>query len=183
MHREPLLALLHAYRAGDFFSLNEENTWQALMTFVQNQPECFERTLMQGHVTGSAFVLNFERDACLLTHHRKLGRWLQPGGHADGDADVLNVSAREALEETGIEGLEPISFGILDLDIHCIPTRAHEPEHLHYDVRFAFVAPEGAQFVVSDESHDLAWVKLEEVVGEGFDPSLRRMAQKFARLS
>lgn len=178
MHRRALLHLLYGYHAGLFFSAQEEETWQQFITFVQRESACFERSLTSGHVTGSAFVLNFERDACLLTHHRKLGRWFQPGGHADGDPDIRQVATKEALEETGIDGLTLLRDGILDIDIHTIPARAGEPEHNHFDVRFAFVAPKGASFVVSEESHDLAWVRLDGLDGPEFEDSLRRMAEK-----
>jgi 8-oxo-dGTP pyrophosphatase MutT (NUDIX family) len=112
----------------------------------------------------------------LLTHHRKLGRWLQLGGHADGDPHLAAVALREAEEESGLSGLrvEPVVF---DLDRHWIPARGSEPGHWHYDMRFVVRATVSEDFVVSEESHALAWRPVREVLdGEGYDESLRRMA-------
>lgn len=128
------------------------------MEFVQTTPDCFKRTHKAGHITGSAWLLNPDGTAALLTLHRKLGRWLQPGGHADGDANPLRVALREAEEESGIIGIQPLSTAIFDVDIHRIPARpqAGEPEHLHYDIRFLLRAPHET-FTCSAESEALAW--------------------------
>lgn len=131
---------------------------QRIREFVQAAPDCFRRSHREGHITGSAWLLNPREDAALLTLHRKLGRWLQPGGHADGDPAPLRVALREASEESGITGIRPLSTDIFDVDIHCIPARPQdgEPEHLHYDIRFVLQAPQEA-FTCSAESEALAW--------------------------
>jgi 8-oxo-dGTP pyrophosphatase MutT (NUDIX family) len=114
----------------------------------------------------------------LLMHHRKLDRWLQPGGHADGDADLARVALREAREETGLSDLH-LEGGIFDLDRHRIPARANEPGHWHYDVRYLVRAGANESFVVNAESHALAWRPVLEVArDETLDASLRRMARK-----
>ena len=95
-------------------------------------------------------------DRVLLAHHRKLGRWLQPGGHSDGDPDTLAVALREAREESGLD-VRALDDAIFDIDVHRIPARGREPAHLHFDVRF-LVQAEHDRFRVSDESHALAWV-------------------------
>ena len=138
-----------------------------------------DRTTAPGHLTGSALVVDSEGERVLLMLHAKLRRWLQPGGHADGDADVLAVALREGREESGIAGLEALSPEIFDVDVHEIPARKGEPAHLHCDVRFALVAPAGAEFVVSEESHDLAWVPRAEVAHYNTDDSVLRMAAKW----
>jgi 8-oxo-dGTP pyrophosphatase MutT (NUDIX family) len=176
-HRRPLLELLDRHRARAIES--ERSSLERLIAFVERRPDCFQRELLEGHVTGSAWILDHERRRCLLTHHKKLGLWLQCGGHADGDPDVLQVALREAREESGIEGIEPLSTEIFDVDVHRIPAKGPEPEHFHYDVRFAVIAPRGATFVVSDESHALAWVEREEIERYHNDASVRRMADKW----
>ena len=138
-----------------------------------------DRTTAPGHLTGSALVVDSDGERVLLMLHAKLRRWLQPGGHADGDADVLAVALREGREESGIAELEALSPEIFDVDVHEIPARKGEPAHLHYDVRFALVAPAGAQLVVSEESHDLAWVPRAEVAHYNTDDSVLRMAAKW----
>lgn len=138
----------------------------------------FARCPAQGHFTGSALVVSADGRRTLLTHHRKLGRWLQPGGHADGDGDLARVALREAEEETGLAGLR-LHPGLLDLDRHWIPDRGSEPGHWHYDVRFLVQATAGEDFVVGPESNDLAWWPLRQVADDaGFDDSLRRMASR-----
>jgi 8-oxo-dGTP pyrophosphatase MutT (NUDIX family) len=176
MHRNSLIELLRTYR----------NRWQderavvdRYMQFVESNADCFERTLSSGHVTGSAWVVNGPGTHVLLTHHRKLDKWLQLGGHADGDSHVLNVALREAEEESGLV-CSPLATHIFDVDIHRIPARAHEPEHFHYDCRFALQShSEG--FTVSDESHDLAWVRITEIADYSQESSMVRMAEKWVQ--
>ncbi len=151
--------------------------------FVSSQPACFERALEIGHVTGSAWIMDAGGQRVLLTHHRKLGIWVQPGGHADGDPDAAAVALREAVEETGLPGLSRVGDGIFDLDIHPIPARGNTPAHEHFDVRFACRATGGDAFVVSPESHDLAWVPLGELEERTREPSILRMREKWLRLA
>ena len=115
----------------------------------------------------------------LLTHHRKLGRWLQLGGHADGDADLAQVALREAEEESGLVDLV-VHADIFDIDRHAIPARGSEPEHWHYDVRFVVRAAGSEDFAISEESLALAWKPVAEIAADpASDESLRRMATKW----
>lgn len=179
MHRGRLLQLLASYAAVDSA---DDACRQRFEAFVANQPRCFERELEIGHVTGAAWIVDRTGTRVLLTHHRKLDLWLQPGGHCDGDPDVEAVALKEAREETGLDGLVRVQEGIgsvFDLDIHRIPGRGVFPEHEHFDVRFAFRATAGDAFVVSDESHALAWVPLAELERFTQDPSILRMRTKW----
>ncbi len=178
MHREPLLRLLNRFLAvhpGDRARL------APMLDFVRSHADCFSRSCPEGHVTGSAWILSPDHRSVLLTHHRKLDRWLQLGGHTDGDTDVFRAALREAREESGMQSFhalpdvpDPLP---LDVDVHEIPARGAEPAHLHFDVRFLLVAgPE--PFVVSWESHDLRWVeraRLDDLVDE---ESLLRMERR-----
>ena len=146
--------------------------------FVTAHPDCFERSLAIGHVTGSAWVVDPERRHALLTHHRKLGKWLQPGGHADGDPDTLRVAQREAREESSLEQIRVVSEAIFDVDIHVIPARGAEPEHLHYDIRFLLEAGRGATLAPSSESQSLAWVALGAIAKLNPEESILRMVRK-----
>ena len=101
--REPLLAELARYlerHPGERIAVDH------VIQFVRANPDCFERTCVPGHVTGSAWILSPDRRAFLLAHHAKLDRWLQCGGHSDGDPDTAAVALREAREESGIERFE-----------------------------------------------------------------------------
>ncbi|MBN8550227.1 MAG: NUDIX hydrolase, partial [Deltaproteobacteria bacterium] len=159
MHRQTLLKLLNSYQPQD-----EADAWQRdrIRAFVECNPQCFERSLLEGHVTGSCWLLNAAEDSLLMTHHRKLGRWMQLGGHADGETDVLKVALKEAVEESGISNVTALMPEIFDVDVHEIPARGEVPAHYHYDIRFALLAPEGARFEVSEESNQLAWVRFED---------------------
>ncbi|MEO6801501.1 MAG: NUDIX hydrolase [Rhodanobacter sp.] len=147
--------------------------------FLHTQAHAFERSNRAGHFTGSAWLVSADGARVLLMHHRKLGRWLQPGGHADGDADLARVALREAQEETGVRG-PCVDSAIFDVDSHRISARAGEPEHWHYDARYVVRAGTDESFVVNAESHALAWRSVAEVLNdESLDVSLRRMAGKW----
>ncbi|HET6602670.1 MAG TPA: NUDIX hydrolase [Xanthomonadaceae bacterium] len=152
----------------------------AFVSFLRRHGEdAFHRHCEPGHFTGSAWLVSGDGERVLLTHHRKLERWLQPGGHCDGDPDLPRVALREAQEETGLDGLQ-IDPAIFDIDRHRIPARSGEPGHWHYDVRFVVRATVTEAFTVSQESHDLAWRRLDQVeLDEHADPSVRRMAAKW----
>src|SRR5690606_38011555 len=139
----------------------------------------YVRERLEGHFTASAWLVDQTGTRVLLTHHRKLGRWLQLGGHADGDEDLARVALTEAREESGLPGLV-VEPGLFDLDRHWIPDRGEVPGHWHYDARYVVRAGVDERVVVSAESLDLAWRMIAEVVGDpDADPSLRRMARKW----
>jgi len=147
--------------------------------FVATRADAAERSLRFGHLTGSAWLVDGGGTRVLLTHHRKLDRWLQLGGHADGDVDLARVTLREAEEESGLPGLV-VEAEIFDLDRHEIPARGSEAAHWHYDVRYVVRATASEAFVVSDESHALAWCDIAALAAdETADESLRRMARKW----
>ena len=160
----------------------EAGTVDRFIDFVSSHPDCFERHLAIGHVTGSAWVVDRAGARVLLTHHKKLDLWVQLGGHADGDSDVLRVARREAAEESGLAGLELVPGGIFDVDVHRIPAGGEGPEHFHWDIRYAFRAAGGEAFRVSAESHELRWVGIQSLASVTAEESMLRMARKWRRL-
>jgi len=139
----------------------------------------YRRDRLAGHFTASSWLVSEDDRRTLLTHHRKLGRWLQLGGHADGEEDLAAVALKEAEEESGLGGLT-VEPGIFDLDRHWIPEREGVPGHWHYDVRFVVHAGSNEDFVVSEESLDLAWRDIAALAKDaGVDESLRRMARRW----
>jgi 8-oxo-dGTP pyrophosphatase MutT (NUDIX family) len=179
MHRNPLLQLLKNHEP---FNPEETQFKQQMIEFINQNPDCFERSLLTGHITGSAWIVDKTRQFTLLTHHRKLDKWFQTGGHCDGDSDVLNVAMKEAMEETGLIDIQVISPNIFDIDIHEIPERKGVPTHLHYDVRFLLEADINEPLIVSSESSDLTWVEISKVSQLNDSQSIMRMAEKISNL-
>jgi 8-oxo-dGTP pyrophosphatase MutT (NUDIX family) len=142
----------------------------------------FVRERLAGHFTASAWLVSRDGQRALLTHHRKLDRWLQLGGHAEGDRELERVALREAWEESGLPRLRLEDAAIFDLDRHRIPEHGGVPSHWHYDVRYVVRAGDDEAFTVSDESHALAWRDIASLaIDEHADASVRRMANKWLR--
>lgn len=183
MTRAELIRLLERYAADH---PGEDATTRRIRALLEHEPRCFERDCYApGHVTASAWIVSRERRSVLLTHHRKLDRWLQLGGHTDGEVDVLAAALREAREESGIERFTVMPPGelpvILDVDVHLIPARPGEPAHEHHDIRFLLEASEEVALARQRaESKALRWFPAHEVAVRFKEPSLARMADKAA---
>lgn len=166
---------LEAYKPDD-----EEKDFHArMLALLQKGPVAFSRDFLEAHFTASAWILETATPAVLLLHHRKLDRWLQPGGHADGNLHLGKVASQEALEETGLE-LGPMPLGaIFDVDVHRIPEHNGVPAHDHYDVRYLFLLSSKTRLKANHESKELAWVPLLEVAEKtGQEPSILRLIRK-----
>ena len=158
---------------------SDDDRWDALSAFVTTGIDVFSRDPAVGHVTGSALILSPDHGSVLLTHHAKLDMWLQLGGHCDGIADVPFVALKEAYEESGLRRICPIGDPrrVLDVDVQTIPANASEPAHLHYDVRYLFVATD-LDFKISSESKALRWVPLGDLGTYNSSDSLLRLREK-----
>jgi 8-oxo-dGTP pyrophosphatase MutT (NUDIX family) len=181
MHRQELLDLLARH---DTRFIEESAFIQRTRDFVLAHQNCFDRCLMPGHVTGSAWIINPSRSHGLLLHHRKHDQWFQPGGHADGDADILRVALRETAEETGLDPrhIRLISDDIFDVDIHSIPAGRKGPRHQHFDIRFLVEMDDEIAIPGNDESHQVLWVALHEIPRFNNNRSTYRMVEKTRRL-
>lgn len=182
MHRNDVLKLLrdHAARALD---AHEAEMTAETIRFVAAHEDCLLRSCVPGHLTGSAWIVSPDRTKTLLTHHHKLDKWLQLGGHADGEADLLAVARREAHEESGLQNIRVVAGEVFDLDRHWIPARKTDPGHYHYDLRFMFEADPAEPLVISNESKDLAWVDVSRVTALNPEESMARMVRKTQPLS
>jgi 8-oxo-dGTP pyrophosphatase MutT (NUDIX family) len=178
----PTDALTRALAAHAAADAAEARDLRRILEFVGRHANPFDRRIREGHLTGSAVVLSATGDKTLLVHHRKLERWLQPGGHAEPDETSGEaVALREAHEETGIAALalHPQAPRPLDLDVHFIPSSAGEPAHQHLDLRYLVVAPAAARLTRAEqESNDLRWFSWSEVPALGLDAGLRRALDK-----
>ncbi len=175
MHRTQLRTLLHAYNPAD---AQEQEYKTRMLAFIGQYPDCFERSLAVGHVTASAWLLNKDLSHVLLMHHAKLNKWVQMGGHCDGNADVMAVALKEAQEESGIDAIAVLENSIFDIDVHLIPAHKHEQEHYHYDVRFLMAVTSNENEQQNSESTALRWFGTTEQLPTA-EQSVMRMHKKW----
>ena len=182
--KEDIMSAKLVSQLRGFASQNPESSGvvERFLDLLSRREDALFRTCEEGHITASVWIVSPTHDEVLLTLHAKLGRWLQLGGHVDGEADVLLAALREAEEESGMTGFKVLSDHILDVDIHPIPARAFESEHLHYDVRFLLEAPAGQELVISNESTDLKWWPWSVLAEIADEESLLRMAREARRM-
>lgn len=160
----------------------EQGYRQRMLSLLQATAATSRAHFTPGHLTASGFVLSPERDAVLLILHKKLGIWVQPGGHIDqADASLGAAARREVEEEVGLT-LAAAPAKIFDLDIHAIPARKDEPAHEHFDVRYCFHSPT-RDFVPSDEVAGARWAELTKIDQLTSDESVLRAVRKLARAS
>jgi 8-oxo-dGTP pyrophosphatase MutT (NUDIX family) len=176
MHRNYLLKLIANYHPS---SSEEIKHKEDIINFIKNNERCFDRKLQHGHITASAWLLNKTGEKALLTHHKKLDKWIQLGGHCDGDPDVLNVAIREIQEESGLKNVKPVHDQIFDIGIHFFVGNVNEEKHYHYDIRFLLQAQKDEKIKVSNESKDLKWISknLDELPNN--ETSILRMFKKW----
>ncbi|QEP43226.1 NUDIX domain-containing protein [Ectothiorhodospiraceae bacterium BW-2] len=181
MHRLQLLTLLSHYTTR---FMDEAAFVKNTLDFVQQHENCFDRELQIGHVTGSAWVVSRDRQQVLLLHHKKLDQWFQPGGHADGEADIVHVALKETAEESGLpeEAIHLVSDALFDVDIHTIAANLHDNRHLHFDIRFLVEVDERLPVPGNDESHQILWVPLYRTLQFNNNRSTYRMLEKTRRL-
>ncbi len=176
MHRAELLNLLTSHHSR---FMDEVAYVRRAIDFIHAHEKIFDRETPI-HVTGSAWVVSPDREQVLLLHHRKLNRWFQPGGHADGDNDILRVALRECAEETGLEPgqIRLIETSIFDVDIHRTPAMGAIPLHEHIDIRFIVEIDDRLNIPGNDESLDIAWFSLHDVMHYNNFRSTYRMLEK-----
>jgi len=178
MEHDAVLKLLREHGARSL-EAHEAAMVMETIRFVKAEPGCLLRSCVPGHLTGSAWIVDAARRRTLLTHHLKLEKWLQLGGHADGDGDLLAVALREGTEESGLTRLRAVSAEIFDVDRHRIPARKSDPAHWHYDLRFMIEGDPSEPLVrAANESKELAWVDVAGVTALNPEESMARMVRK-----
>lgn len=176
MHRKNLIKKLEKYFPTDPYEIAAKSQ---MLDFINEFENCFDRSLALGHFTGSCWIESYDKSKFLLTLHKKIGLWLQPGGHADGDSDIVRVALKEAHEESGLENIELVSNDIFDIDIHLIHAYKNVPAHYHFDVRFLMRASnKNEKIKISNESNDLKWFS---ELPEGSGVRLSRMLNKWKK--
>lgn len=164
------------------YDKNEAKCVKDTLQFLKTSSNCFDRSNLSGHITAGGLVCD-KKGNVLLNHHKKLGLWLQFGGHCDGDSDCLNVAKREICEESGISDFCFVKDGIFDVAMMQVPNRKNEPAHLHYDINFLFFVNE-SDFKVSRESLEIKWVTIEEALNliHPEDKGMFRMITKYKEI-
>jgi len=179
MSKAELIQSLEAYSPAD--ELETEHQFN-ILNFLRTESHCYERRNLKGHLTASSLILNHTRDMALMLHHAKLQIWLQPGGHADGETDLLGVAMKEAREETGIPSFKVLSKDIFDIDMHLIPLHKQVPAHYHLDIRFLLETDSSIPLISNHESNQLAWIPLTEMNSYNKDESVLRMVRKVSQM-
>jgi len=133
---------------------------------------------LRGHMTGSSWIVNKDRNKGLFTLHSKLNKWLQLGGHVDIGESVIEGATREAFEESGLKSVKLLSLDIYDIDIHLIPENHKGKAHYHFDIRYLYEADDREELGISLESKDLKWIPLEELEEYNNEESILRMKRK-----
>jgi 8-oxo-dGTP pyrophosphatase MutT (NUDIX family) len=171
----PLLDQLDRYEPQS----PEEAEHKARMTeFAAGRADPFDRRHLEGHFTASGLVLADSGEGVVLLHHRKLDRWVQPGGHAEpGETRGEELALREAREETAVPDLRlhPSAARPVHIEILAVPALGAEPAHEHFDLRYVLLAPRRRQLRdPGPEAHAVRWFGWEELTGLGLDPGLLR---------
>jgi len=176
MHRNDLLNLLRSHQTR---FMDEVSYVRRAISYIQQNEAVFERAAPV-HITASAWVVSPDRERVLLLHHRKYGHWFQPGGHADGDADVLRVALKECAEETGLDAshIRLIDPTIFDVDLHDVPRVGNVPAHGHIDIRFLVEIDDSLEIPGNNESHEVKWFSLYQVMQMNRFRSTYRMLDK-----
>ena len=165
----------------EVYSERDRDCAARVVGLIGEREDAFSRNPEHGHITASALVVSQDCKALLMTHHAKLDRWLQLGGHCDGLKDPYFVAKKEAYEESGLVEIHSLAADIVDIDIHAIPASAREPEHWHYDLRYVFQADRHAALQLSHESRQLRWVALDELESVTDAASVLRLRPAIAR--
>lgn len=171
----PFLKSLQAFKPT---TQDEQKSKKAFKQLLNTTPAPFSRALDGGgHFTGSALILSPDKTSILLTHHVKLGIWIQLGGHCDDIEDPFFVAHKEAYEESGLALITPLSSDIFSLTCDPVPTYKDIPEHTHFDSLYLFQAKTTA-YTVSHESHDLQWVPLTNITDYTQEQKMLDMTRK-----
>lgn len=181
MHRRELLIMLKRYRSR---FMDEVAYVKSAIQYIEHHANIFDRELLPAHVTGSAWVVSPDRQSVLLLHHRKHGQWFQPGGHADGDTDIVRVALRECAEETGLrpDDIRLVNSSIFDVDIHTIPRMGETTQHEHIDIRFVVEVDDRLTIPGNNESNAITWLPLYHVLSYNHNRSTFRMLEKTRRM-
>lgn len=157
-----------------------ERDVQRVSEFLQREDNLFGRDSKVGHLTCSAWVVDPGRTLAVLVYHRRLNRWIQPGGHIEPFETPAEGALREAEEESGILGLKLLDTKIFHISIMNFPEGKDGPGHLHFDLRYLIQAPKEASLYASEEVGGVKWVSLNQLEQYSDEGTILVMAEKTA---
>lgn len=175
MNKENLLELLYDYNS-DY--VEEVEYKKRTIDFINSNENIFGKLNEDGHITGSSWIISKDKKKVLLTHHNKLDKWLQLGGHTELNETVLETALREAREESGLSDIKILCERIFDIDVHLIPANNKDKEHYHYDIRFILEGNLEEEIKISNESKDVLWIDINDVNLYSQSNSILRMVEK-----
>lgn len=149
-----------------------------IINFLINNKDNYLRTNPNGHLTASAWIINFAENKVLLHYHQALNKWIQLGGHLENNELTREAALREAKEESGLNSLSFLDKNIFDIDVHKIPEYKNKCEHYHYDLRYILKADINEKLKISKESIKLKWIDLNKVINYLHEESILRMVRK-----
>lgn len=158
----------------------DEQDAAQVLAFLAAQSNLFGRDAAGGHITCSAWVVDPSLSRTILVLHRRLGRWIQPGGHIEPFETPFEGARREALEETGLHELFPAGESLFHVSVHPFPEGKDGPAHLHYDLSYFFFAPEAGPLIAPPETEGAAWVELDRIADYTEEATIIDMVEKTA---
>jgi 8-oxo-dGTP pyrophosphatase MutT (NUDIX family) len=156
----------------------EKEYKKMIIEFINNNNICLGSKNPNGHLTASAWIVNYDRNKTLLHNHIAFNKWIQLGGHTEDNENIMNAALREAREESGLSSLEILSDNIFDIDVHKIPARGHRKEHYHYDIRYILEASDSEKIKKSHESNKIEWLDRTKIDNYTTEESVLRMVRK-----
>lgn len=178
VNKQELIQLVNQYPTNDHHK-------QQILAFLHENEDFWTKGNIAGQITAACWVVNKTLTKALMTHHKKLDRWLQIGGHLEAeDENIVDSCIRELKEESGLTQFNLLQPEVFDLDVHHIPASAKGvPAHIHYDIRMLFEADEQETIQFDqDESNNIVWMNLAEIEAMN-DESISRMVRKTNLLS
>lgn len=175
LNKQEIISLVEQHTA---FDEQEQLDVAAVLSFLNKYEDCFSRANLKGQISVSAFVVTEDFEQLVMVHHKKIGKWFQPGGHTEPeDVSVEAAARREVEEETGLVDIQRVGNGIFDIYVHIIAEHNRVPEHTHYGIRFLFTTKDTKLFINTESNH-IAWVDVQKMHEHNSEAAMFRVQKK-----
>ena len=165
------------------YNCEEEKDKEIIIKYMDTFDDVITRNNEIGHLTSSCWIVNKEKTKVLMAYHNIYDSWAWTGGHADGDSDLLNVSLKEAREETGLEKVEPLSNKIFSLEVLGVDGHMKKGKyvssHIHLNVTYLLCVDENETLhIKKDENSGVKWFELDDAVKVSNEPYMKKIYSK-----